>query len=99
MDIEIRTITEQEIPAYGRSLERAFSEHWTEQDWKVEHNVFEVERSLAAFDARKSQVVELRYFGGLTVEEAAEVLSVSPETVARDWRLARTWLLRELSRK
>ena len=51
MDIEIRTITEQEIPAYGRSLERAFSEHWTEQDWKVEHNVFEVERSLAAFDA------------------------------------------------
>ena len=51
MDIEIRTITEQEKPAYGRSLERAFSEHWTEQDWKVEHNVFEVERSLAAFDA------------------------------------------------
>jgi RNA polymerase sigma-70 factor (ECF subfamily) len=55
--------------------------------------------SLAAFDERKSQVVELRYFGGLTVEEAAEVLNVSPETVARDWRLARTWLLRELSRK
>lgn len=54
--------------------------------------------SLAAFDRRKSQVVELKYFGGLTVEETAEVLKVSPETVARDWRLARTWLLRELSK-
>ncbi len=52
---------------------------------------------LGAFDPRKSQVVEMRYFGGLTVEETAEVLHVSPETVARDWRLARTWLLRELS--
>lgn len=55
-------------------------------------------QSLAAFDQRKSRVVELRYFGGLTVEEAAEVLNVSPETVALDWRLARTWLLRELSK-
>ena len=54
-------------------------------------------QNLAAFDPRKSQVVEMRYFGGLTVEETAEVLHVSPETVARDWRLARTWLLRELS--
>jgi len=54
--------------------------------------------SLASFDQRKSQVVELRYFGGLTVEETAEVLKVSPETVARDWRIARTWLLRELSK-
>jgi RNA polymerase sigma factor (TIGR02999 family) len=53
---------------------------------------------LAAFDQRKCQVVEMRYFGGLTVEETAEVLQVSPETVARDWRLARTWLLRELSK-
>jgi RNA polymerase sigma factor (TIGR02999 family) len=55
-------------------------------------------QSLATFDPRKSQVIELRYFGGLTVEETAEVLKVSPETVARDWRLARTWLLRELSK-
>jgi RNA polymerase sigma factor (TIGR02999 family) len=53
---------------------------------------------LAAFDPRKSQVVEMRYFGGLTLEETAEVLKVSPETVARDWRIARTWLLRELNR-
>jgi RNA polymerase sigma factor (TIGR02999 family) len=54
--------------------------------------------SLAALDQRKCQVVEMRYFGGLTVEETAAVLKVSPETVARDWRLARTWLLRTLSK-
>jgi RNA polymerase sigma-70 factor (ECF subfamily) len=52
--------------------------------------------SLAAFDARKSQVVELRFFGGLTMQETAEVLSISPETVLRDWKLAKAWLLREL---
>lgn len=51
---------------------------------------------LAAFDPRKVQVVELRFFGGLTVEETAGVLDVAADTVARDWRLARTWLLREL---
>jgi RNA polymerase sigma factor (TIGR02999 family) len=45
---------------------------------------------------RKGQVVELRFFGGLTVEETAEAMSVSPETVKRDWRFARLWLLREL---
>ena len=52
---------------------------------------------LAAVDARKSKVVELRFFGGLSVEETAEVLKVSSETVKRDWRLAKLWLLRELS--
>jgi RNA polymerase sigma-70 factor (ECF subfamily) len=51
---------------------------------------------LAAFDARMSQVVELRYFGGLSVEETADVLNVSPETVMRDWKTAKAWLLREL---
>jgi len=55
-------------------------------------------RSLAGLDPRKGQVVELKYFGGLTVDEIAKVLRVSPETVARDWRLARAWLLRELSK-
>jgi RNA polymerase sigma-70 factor (ECF subfamily) len=55
-------------------------------------------RSLAGLDPRKGQVVELKYFGGLTVDEIAKVLQVSPETVARDWRLARAWLLRELSK-
>lgn len=54
---------------------------------------------LATVDYRKCQVVELRYFGGLSVEETAEVLKVSAETVMRDWRLARTWLLRELSKQ
>jgi len=52
---------------------------------------------LAAIDPRKSQVVEMRFFGGLSVEETAETLQVSPETVLRDWRLAKVWLLREMS--
>jgi RNA polymerase sigma factor (TIGR02999 family) len=53
--------------------------------------------ALAAVDARKSKVVELRFFGGLTETEIAEALQVSPETVRRDWRLAKAWLLRFLS--
>ena len=52
---------------------------------------------LADLDPRKGRVVELRFFGGLSVEETAEALNVSPETVMRDWRLAKVWLLRELS--
>jgi len=51
---------------------------------------------LAQIDKRKSRVVEFRYFGGMTVEETAEVLAVSPETVARDWRIARAWLRRRI---
>jgi RNA polymerase sigma factor (TIGR02999 family) len=51
---------------------------------------------LHAIDPRKSQVVEMRYFGGLTIEETAEALGLSVVTVNRDWRLARTWLLREM---
>jgi RNA polymerase sigma factor (TIGR02999 family) len=51
---------------------------------------------LSQMDARRAQVVELRFFGGLTVEETAEVLKVSPQTVMRDWNLARAWLAREL---
>jgi RNA polymerase sigma factor (TIGR02999 family) len=53
---------------------------------------------LAKVDQRKSQVVELRFFGGLSVEETAEALKVSQETVMRDWKLAQAWLLRDLSR-
>ena len=53
--------------------------------------------SLAQLDARRARVIELRVFGGLTVEEAAEVLGLSPQSVRRDWRLAKAWLLRELS--
>jgi RNA polymerase sigma factor (TIGR02999 family) len=52
---------------------------------------------LSAEDARKGRVVELRYFGGLSVDETAEVLKISPETVVRDWRFSKSWLLRELS--
>jgi RNA polymerase sigma factor (TIGR02999 family) len=62
-------------------------------------NVVALDRALEALtavDARKSRVIELRFFGGLSVEETAEVLEVSPDTVKRDWRLAKLWLLREL---
>ena len=54
-------------------------------------------KTLTEVDPRKSQVVEMRFFGGLSVEETAEVLKVSPDTVLRDWKLAKLWLLRELS--
>ena len=54
-------------------------------------------QALAVVAERKSQVVELRYFGGLSVEETAEVLGVSKETVMRDWKFAKSWLLREIS--
>jgi RNA polymerase sigma factor (TIGR02999 family) len=54
-------------------------------------------KGLASVDERESRVVELRFFGGLSIEETAEVLGVSTDTVLREWRLARAWLLRELS--
>jgi RNA polymerase sigma factor (TIGR02999 family) len=54
--------------------------------------------ALAQFDARKARVIELRFFGGLSIEETAEVEKVSPDTVMRDWRLARAWLLTELEK-
>lgn len=54
-------------------------------------------KQLAILDERKSRVVEMKFFGGLNIEEIAEVLKLSPETIKRDWKFARTWLLRELS--
>jgi RNA polymerase sigma factor (sigma-70 family) len=66
-----------------------------------EHNLVALSDALsglATFDARMSQVVELRFFGGLTVDETAHVLNVSPETVMRDWKTAKAWLLREIRR-
>ena len=60
-------------------------------------SVHEALEQLAAFDPRKSQIVELRFFGGLSIEETAEVLDVSPGTVMRDWTLAKAWLRREMS--
>ena len=52
--------------------------------------------ALAAIDSRKSQVVEMRFFGGLSIDETADALSVSRDTVKRDWKMAKLWLLREL---
>ena len=51
---------------------------------------------LAEFDSRKARVIELRFFGGLNVDESAEVLKISPQSVMRDWKLAKAWLTREL---
>ena len=59
--------------------------------------VDEALQALAKVDERKSKVVELRFFGGLTEAEIAEALQISPETVRRDWRLAKAWLLKFLS--
>jgi RNA polymerase sigma factor (TIGR02999 family) len=61
--------------------------------------VDEALNQLASVDTRKSEVVELKFFGGLTVDEIAATLKVSPETVMRDWKLAKAWLLRELGQK
>jgi RNA polymerase sigma factor (TIGR02999 family) len=58
----------------------------------------EAMNELAALDPRRSRVVELRYFGGLSVEETAEVLKISPETVMREWKRAKAWLYTELNR-
>jgi RNA polymerase sigma-70 factor (ECF subfamily) len=55
--------------------------------------------SLSKIDPRKGRVVELRYFGGLSLEETAEALDISPETVKRDWRMAKAWLFGALTQK
>jgi RNA polymerase sigma-70 factor, ECF subfamily len=55
--------------------------------------------ALAQFDARKAKVIELRFFGGLSVEETADALRISPQSVMRDWKLAKAWLMRELNRE
>ncbi len=55
-------------------------------------------RELAKIDPRKGRVIELRFFGGLTVDETAGVLHISPESVARDWRLAKMWLMRQMDK-
>jgi RNA polymerase sigma factor (sigma-70 family) len=65
-------------------------------------DVLALDQALAAlgeFDPRKGRVVELRYFGGLSVEETAEALGISPETAKRDWKMAKAWLLVELTRE
>jgi len=59
--------------------------------------LYDALKALSAIDERKSKVVELKFFGGLNVEETAKILGISSDTVIRDWRLAKIWLLRELS--
>jgi RNA polymerase sigma factor (TIGR02999 family) len=56
-------------------------------------------KSLARFDERKSKIVEMKFFAGLSVDETAQALKLSPDTIMRDWRLAKVWLMRELTRK
>ncbi len=55
-------------------------------------------QALARMDPRKARVIELRFFGGLSVDDTAEVLKISPQSVMRDWKLAKIWLSRELSK-
>ena len=75
----------------SRILGKAFSPNLVDLDDALQ--------ALHAMDPRKVEVVELRFFSGLSVHETAEVLKVSDETVMRDWRLAKAWLLRELSKE
>ena len=70
----------------------------SEPDPMVIHLHDALER-LAEFDSRKAQVVEMRYFGGLTAEEIAAILHISPQSVNRDWSLAKAWLVREMNRE
>jgi len=78
-----------------------FDENLASAQLSADHLVAldDASKALALEHERKARVVELRYFGGLSVEETAVVLDVAPETVMRDWKFARSWLLRELSRQ
>ncbi len=85
----------------GEVLKVEFDEAWMGSTGRGSDLVVALDdalQELAKFDARKSQVVEMRFFGGLSAEETAEVLNVSEDTVLRDWKLAKTWLLRELKK-
>lgn len=94
---------------YARSKQRQKRGGWQVRVTLSENEIISTEHSdeivalddalkqLADLDERKSRVVELKFFGGLNIEEIAEVLKISDKTVKRDWRFARTWLLRELA--
>lgn len=86
----------------GGDMQRVPLEHAPLITSEPDVDVLAVDRALEAFakiDPRKSQIVELRFFGGLSVEETADVLGISVETVKRDWRVAKLWLSRELEGK
>lgn len=80
---------------YKLSLDEAVS-YFAERDVELV-KLDDALRALETLDAQQSRIVELRFFGGLTIEEAAEVLSVSPATVKREWTTAKLWLKREIS--
>jgi RNA polymerase sigma-70 factor, ECF subfamily len=85
----------------GGALQRVTLDEDLPVPGNTPEDVIDIDQALHALAAqyeRKAQVVELRFFGGLSVEETAEVLNISPETVMRDWKFAKNWLLRELSR-
>lgn len=83
----------------GGALKIAFEEnlHWMSKEGIEIEALHDALEALAAKDPRRAQVVELRFFGGLSLEETAEVMQTSPATVKRDWNLAKAWLFRELS--
>lgn len=85
----------EDKPAQKVSLDQAFTVS-TEKDADL-IALDEALNELAKFDARKAKIVELKFFGGLSVEETAEVLKVAPITVMREWQKAKAWLYRELS--
>jgi RNA polymerase sigma-70 factor (ECF subfamily) len=94
-----RRSLKREAGQHAVSLDEAPVVSVVSQEWRADLVALDdALNALAAIDARKSEVVQLRFFGGLSVEETAEVLRVSAETVKRDWKLAKVWLLRELSR-
>ena len=85
----------------GGSMERISLEEFKIASAGADPDLVEIDealRSLALVDVRKSSVVELRFFGGMTAEETAEALGVSPDTVLRDWKIAKAWLARELEK-
>jgi RNA polymerase sigma factor (TIGR02999 family) len=83
----------------GRASVSLDEVHAVDQEAAEIVSLHEALETLQTIDARKSKVVEMRYFGGLSIEETAEALGVSVGTVNRDWRLARSWLIREMKRE
>jgi RNA polymerase sigma factor (TIGR02999 family) len=85
----------------GGSAERISLDEFKLVSKETDPDLVEIDealKSLKLVDARKCQVVELRFFGGMTAEETAEVLGISPDTVLRDWKLSRAWLAREMKK-
>ena len=92
----------QQSQKHGGNVLRVSLGAAEEMPWEVSPDLIALDdalTTLAHFDERRSRIVELRFFGGLSVEETAEVLGISPRTVAREWRLAQAWLYQELSDK